>query len=294
LELQELTGIAGPTPDYHRASLQALVLSAIDIPHRLENQEGLWVLLVPERHESAARREIAAYEEENRNWPPVPPTDPFILAAGDQPPTVLLMGALFIFYLTTGPWAAESVWFAAGAVNSERILMGGEWWRLVTSLTLHADPVHLLGNLFIGGVLVHFLCKRLGSGLGLFLLLLSGTLGNLVNVLLRPEHQAVGFSTALFGAVGLLSGLQMRRGVGSVKAILLPLGAALSLLAFLGAEGERTDLGAHFWGLAAGLVLGVVLVHTVSGARLALPRWQTLLFYASLFVVAGSWKLALG
>jgi rhomboid protease GluP len=143
-------------------------------------------------------------------------------------------------------------------------------------------------------VLIHLLCKQLGSGLGWTLLLLSGVLGNLLNILLRGEHLSVGFSTAVFGAVGLLSGLHMRRGAGFGKGLLLPLGAALSLLAFLGTEGERTDLGAHLWGLAAGLGLGAAFARFVLGQRLMRPHWQSFLLAASLLVVTVSWWLALG
>jgi rhomboid protease GluP len=293
LDLHHLTGATGPTADYQQASLWSLVLAAVDIPHELAQREGQWLLLVPGELEPAARREIAAFEEENLNWPPPAATpDSFSLAPGQHPPTVLAMGALLIFHLQTGPWVPGSPWFEAGAVHSDRILHGGEWWRLVTGLTLHADSVHLFGNLLIGGVLVHFLCKRLGSGLGWFLILLTGILGNLLNILLRGEHQAVGFSTAVFGTIGLLSGMQIHRGAGLGRGLLLPLGAAFSLLAFLGTEGARTDLGAHLWGLAAGLVLGTGLVHVASWQRLATSRWQDTFFLACLILVGTSWYLA--
>jgi rhomboid protease GluP len=293
LELHELTGPAAATPDYRQASLWALVLAAMAISHKLELRDGQWLLLVAAEDEAAARRELANFEEENRNWPQKP-AEHLLLTSDQHPPTVPIMGGLVIFYLVTGPWQGDNPWFAAGAVSSERILADGEWWRLVTGLTLHADPVHLLGNLLIGGVLIHLLCKQLGSGLGWALLLLSGVLGNLLNILLRGEHLSVGFSTAVFGAVGLLSGLHMRRGAGFGKGLLLPLGAALSLLAFLGTEGERTDLGAHLWGLAAGLGLGAAFARFVLGQRLMRPHWQSFLLAASLLVVTVSWWLALG
>jgi membrane associated rhomboid family serine protease len=294
LDVHELTGAAGATPDYHTASLWSLVLLAVDIPHELLRQEGEWLLLVPAGQEAAARREIVSFEEENRNWPPPAQAAPdrFSLAPGHHPPTVVLMGTLLIFHLITGPWSAGSPWFKTGAVAGGRILEGGEWWRLVTGLTLHADPVHLAGNVLIGGLLVHFLCKRLGSGLGWLLILLAGILGNLLNILLRGEHSSVGFSTAVFGAVGLLSGLRMRKGAGFGRGLLLPLGAAFSLLAFLGTEGERTDLGAHLWGVAAGLLLGAGAAHAPFVPRLGTSRWQAALFLLSLLIVASSWVMA--
>ncbi|MEJ2032263.1 MAG: rhomboid family intramembrane serine protease [Deltaproteobacteria bacterium] len=295
LDFHDLTGVAGATPDYHTASLWSLVLLALDIPHDLVRGEREWLLLVPAEQQTTARRELTVFEDENRNWPPPEPVTPdrFSLVPGHHPPTVLLMGALVIFYLITGPWSDANPWFDAGAVSTTRILQGGEWWRLVTGLTLHANPVHLLGNVLIGGLFVHFLCKRLGSGLGWFLILFSGILGNLLNIILRGgEHLSVGFSTAVFGAIGLLSGLRMRKGAGLSRSLLLSLGAALSLLGFLGTSGEHTDLGAHLWGLAVGLLLGAGAAHAAFVRRLGASRWQAAFFLLTLLIVAGSWVLA--
>ena len=42
------------------------------------------------------------------------------------------------------------------AGDSAAILNNFQLYRLVTALTLHADIVHLLGNCFLGGFLLHF------------------------------------------------------------------------------------------------------------------------------------------
>jgi membrane associated rhomboid family serine protease len=158
------------------------------------------------------------------------------------------MGVLLLFFGITGDWADQSHWFDEGAVRGGRILEHGEWWRVLTGLTLHADPVHVFSNAVIGGIVIHFLCKILGSGLGWLLVLLAGCLGNSINIIFQGKfHNAVGFSTAVFGAIGILCGIEVKRRQG-IKGLLLPLGAGLSLLAMLGSEGERTDFGAHLWG----------------------------------------------
>jgi membrane associated rhomboid family serine protease len=108
-------------------------------------------------------------------------------------------------------------------------------------------------------------------------LLLSGISGNLLSALFYgTDHRAVGASTALFGALGLLSALAVSRrvraigngGTGSVGGhpwrAWIPLGAGLALLGVLGA-GKRADLVAHLFGLLAGLSIGALL-------SLALPR----------------------
>ncbi|MBU0908067.1 MAG: rhomboid family intramembrane serine protease, partial [Proteobacteria bacterium] len=151
----------------------------------------------------------------------------------------------------------------------------------------------LLGNVIIGGIIIHFLCKILGSGLGWFLVLVAGTAGNAFNILLRTgQHLSVGFSTAVFGAIGILTGLELKRQF-RIKGVLLPLGAGLSLLAMLGSGGERTDLGAHFWGLAVGCGIGVLVASFPVFLKWC-NAWQRQLFFlaVSLLIVLGCWQLA--
>src|SRR5207237_567665 len=56
---------------------------------------------------------------------------------------------LCAFYYVTGPRAPAAAgidpWFERGSAVAARIL-GGEWWRAVTALTLHANLAHLLAN----------------------------------------------------------------------------------------------------------------------------------------------------
>ncbi len=274
------------------ARVWSLVLEAVAIPHRLERHGDDWRCVTPEAAADEARRQLASFAEENRNWPPPPP-------AADQgwerrqPPTLPLMGSLLVFYAVTGPWREGGRWFSQGAIDRVRILADGEWWRLLTALTLHADPVHLLGNFCLGAVLMHFLCKRLGVGLGWFSVLCAGVSGNLANIMIRSgAHHAVGFSTAVFGAVGILCGLALQ--VRSRRGVLLPLGGGASLLALLGVGAEQTDLGAHFWGLAAGVPLGWLLARLPDRCRRLVDTaaGQAVFLCASIVAVWGCWHLA--
>lgn len=292
-----MTATAGATESRQKAEIWSLVLWAAGIPHALVREEDQWEIKVEPAAEEYARRELALFEEENRNWPP---TSPFRAEAdaaktAGQPPTVLMMGALVIIYAITGPWSDNSPWFEQGAVMGRQILEHGQWWRVITGLTLHANPVHLWGNVLVGGVLAHFFCKSVGSGLGWTLILLAGALGNYINILLHgATHNSVGFSTAVFGTIGLLTGRQcvMRRAISGT--MLLPLAAGFALLAMLGAGGEHTDLGAHFFGLAAGLFLGTVLefFSIVEKARSA-RGLQSLLLAGSILLVTFCWLFAL-
>jgi membrane associated rhomboid family serine protease len=277
------------------ANAWVLVLSAVQIPHQIFHKDHTWQLFVPAGRELRAIHELECYFAENRDWPPKRPPPNHDFTPLIQPPTLLLIGALILFYSVTGAWSKESVWFAQGAGNADDILRKGEWWRLLTALTLHADTVHLLSNCLIGGWLVHSFCLLTGTGLGLSSLLLTAGCGNLLNVLLhQSEYQFVGFSTAVFAVIGMLAILSHRgRRKFTGSHILLPIMAGAALLAALGSSGEHTDLGAHFFGLLCGLLSGYLL------SQEPLQRLRHSFFFQSLCLslfislLIGSWELAL-
>lgn len=275
-----------------------LVLEARRLPCRAERSGLGWLLLVPPGQYEAAREELRLYEAENRGWPPpLPPTGPL---ADNLLPALSVLVLLATFHNLTGLdinlCGHDPVdWSTLGNADAGAI-RAGQWWRAVTALTLHSDWLHLLGNLALGGICAVRLCRDLGSGLAWSLLLTAGSLGNLANAWLQnPVHRAVGASTAVFGAVGLLAALALVRFRESLhRRWPLPVAAALGLLALLGSEGERTDLGAHLFGLLFGLLLG--LGTGVLTRRHGLPgrRWGALLALASAALVLGAWWAALG
>jgi membrane associated rhomboid family serine protease len=265
----------------------ALVLHSQGLAAEVRPGREGWRLETAADDALRARELLAAWERENRREPEPepPPGGPFpwlSLAA--------LSAALLGFFSVTGPREAGSEWFAAGSARSSLIL-AGQWWRAVTALTLHADAGHVLGNVLGATLFAGALWARFGSGVGLALLLAAGTLGNLANALLRGAgHSSVGASTAVFAAVGALAAdaLVQRRVPRGGR--LAPLGAGLGILAMLGTS-ERADLWAHFFGLAAGLLLGLPVAR-----RLATPpalAWQALAGLAAAGVVAGAWLRAL-
>jgi rhomboid protease GluP len=282
--------IAIGSPEY--LALCSLVLSAVGISHAYsQRHDGL---TVSGEFADAARHHLEQYFEENRGWPERPvPYQPARFSS--NPPTLLIIGSLALFYWITGPWQDDVSWFARGAIDSSAILREREWWRLVTALTLHADQSHLIGNCIIGGFIVHLLGKTTGYGLSLLLLIACGSLGNLLNILARDQaHLSVGFSTSVFAAVGLLSGMQILSvSPKGFRQLLVPLGAGAALLAMLGAGGERTDLGAHFFGFLCGLAAGV-FTRRLDLIRLANRSGRQLgMFTLSLLVIIVCWNLAI-
>jgi rhomboid protease GluP len=243
-----------------QADLQALVLDSRSIPCVIKPDGSEWQLLVPEERLNEARNELKLYSDKNRNWPPrLPPSRALV---ENTLPTICVLILLATFHNVTllGPSSADMGFIdlqALGMAHAAAIL-DGQWWRLVTALTLHANLVHLASNLTIGGTFIIFLCKELGSGLSWSLLLTTGILGNLVNTIVQsPDHRSVGASTAVFGAVGIMSAISMMRYRHHLsKRWFIPVAAGLALLALLGAEGKQTDLGAHLFGFLLGILCG--------------------------------------
>jgi len=245
----------------------SLALESRRVPHRLRQQGRGWIVEAPAWYAERATREITLFLGENRHQPRTP--EPPRPQRSDGPTWAAMTGLLLFFVFVSRPWPGLGLypqhWLDLGQAQAQ-LLLDGQWWRAATALTLHADAAHVAANAIIGGIFAGLLCRELGSGLGWFLILASGVLGNVLNALVQnPAHGSIGFSTAVFGAAGILSGLRaVGRGL-NFRGFAVPVAAGLGLLAMLGSAGENTDLGAHLMGFAAGLILGL-------GAGLGLER----------------------
>ena len=136
----------------------------------------------------------------------------------------------------------------------------------------------------------------LGAGLAWFAIVLAAGLGNFVDAFVQPaEHTAIGASTAVFAALGLLSALMWRRQSALWPHGLrrwLPLAAGVTLLAYLGIGGDHTDVGAHAAGFAVGVIFGAGL--DVFGRRLSSGPAAQYAFGAAAFAMfALAWLIAL-
>lgn len=263
-----------------------LVLQSQGLEAQAQRTREGFVVEVRARDAERARALLVTWERENVREPE-PPPEP--LAPFPWLAMALLAAALLGFFAVTGERAAGSAWFVKGAARTSSI-QAGEWWRAVTALTLHADAGHVLGNVLAGTLFAGTMFSRFGSGVGFALLVASGTLGNLANAFFRSGgHSVVGASTAVFAAVGALAADALMRRRVPRGGRLAPLGAGLGILAMLG-TGERADVWAHFFGFAAGLVLGAPLATLLPRSPAAL--WQVAASAAAVALVLGAWSLA--
>lgn len=252
------------TRHWKRCSEAGLVLTALKIDHEVERIDGRWVVVVPTELAPRARAELSEYAEESRR-PPVGILPMPELGTGWRG-VVAYVGVLLAVALFARQGAYGFDWLGLGRIDSVRIL-AGEWWRTVTALTLHVDFSHLAGNIVFGAFFGLYVGRYLGSGIGWAAILGAGALGNAINVLIQPgRHLAIGASTAVFAALGLLAAYTWRRGFlknTPWRMRIAPVIAGIGLLAFTGTgsgvEGDNVDVLAHLTGFIAGFGAGVAL-----------------------------------
>ncbi len=158
--------------------------------------------------------------------------------------------------------------YAAGELNAG-LVRQGQWWRAWTALTLHLDPAHITANIGAGAWFGYLAGRLLGPGTAWALVVLGAGAANLIEALLAaPDHTAVGASTAVFTALGLLAAYSWReRHMMQLRPAQRygPLFGGVVLLGWLGTSGANTDVMAHLLGFAVGGILG---------ALIATPRLQ--------------------
>ncbi len=256
-----------------------LALSARGITHSIGREGEIWLLRVALVDAPFAMEELHAYDAELKTSDVAAPEEAVVRPRLWTLPLVALVvvgGAVLQAEL-------GSPWKEAGVLSAQRVVAQGEWWRVVTALTLHGDVPHVLANLWVGLLFGGLLVPAFGQGVAWLSVLVAGAAGNALTALVYwpQEHQSLGASTAVFGALGLLVGdalwlLLRRRSGRSWWRWMLPLGAGLCLLAYLGAgEGKTSvDVMAHLWGFAAGMPLGFCVsafrpAHAPGGVQVA-------------------------
>ncbi len=270
----------------------ALVLEAVGLRPVVHDLGGSCVVIVKPHEVELARRELGAWLAENRVRAEPPARRPIADGRSGVAAYVLVVVSVA---LAVSNFALGQDWLAAGRIDGSE-MFAGQWWRALTALTLHADLAHLAGNILFGAVFGGFAGRYLGPGVAWLLILCAGAVGNLVNVaILGAGHRAIGASTAVFAALGLLGSLGWAGRRHSVQGRIYrwgPVIGAIALLAFTGSGGERTDIGAHIWGFVAGLGAGV-LAARIPEAMLRRAHLQGFAGLATVAALAVAWLLAL-
>lgn len=143
--------------------------------------------------------------------------------------------------------------FQWGQVNG-MVLVYGWWWQLFTSIFVHANIIHIAGNMLF--LLIFGLRGEEMFSLPEYLsiYILGGLTGNLLSLLLGLDFVSVGASGAIFAMLGACL-VYARRSIGQSIMGALIFGFFLLMMS----SGTNVNYLAHIGGLVSGLAFGYVL-----------------------------------
>lgn len=252
---------AGVYPNAADGFEHGLVVLAMGRPFWLLPAETGHRLLVEPNELEEVRRQLRCFDRESAGWPPAPIRDP---AGANRvelfTPLLWSLGILAAFWLET----SHPRWVELGTLDNAAVFTRGEWWRIATALFLHADTGHLISNALNGILVFSATVTTLGRRRGWLLIAAAAVLGNLASAALHApgEYRSMGASTAVFAAVGLLTGRALRVVLRAAhphrwRALYIPAIAGFTVLALYGAGGVQIDAVAHLTGFLAGTGIGL-------------------------------------
>ena len=159
---------------------------------------------------------------------------------------------LFLFF----SFGLEDVFYLLVQINS-KVVYDLELWRLVTSMFLHGDALHLFSNMFSLLIFGSYIELSFSKFKFVLIYFVSGFLGSLLTVFFLPLNTiSLGASGAIFGLIGAaLSMLILDRN----KSLII-LGLVYALYFVLSSfSGEGINYIAHIFGLLGGFVIAILL-----------------------------------
>lgn len=149
-------------------------------------------------------------------------------------------------------------------------IVGGEWWRLLSSIFLHAGLIHLGLNAYVLWIFGNEIERQIGRVETLAVFLVTGVFAGATSFAFAPGFTiAVGASGAIFGLVGAFIAYNyLRRHHVMAQARLRGALSMLVINLIIGFSIPGIDWRAHLGGLVAGLVAGFA----VDPSRPVAPR----------------------
>jgi membrane associated rhomboid family serine protease len=203
--------------------------------------------------------------------------------------TLAVVNTIMLFVvLAASFWEGRDTLVAWGASIGPRTT-NGEWWRLVTSLFVHANALQLLACL-VGLIPLGFVLERFVGSLALAAVYVtSGVFAGLMTVSAYPMDVTAGASGAICGLYGLafataIWGLLQRPRLTVPWGVLKWLACAGAIFFAANVPIGTVAVGAELTGFVVGLTCGVVLVRGVS--KSVIPVRRTAAVVAAAFALA--------
>jgi len=137
-------------------------------------------------------------------------------------------------------------------------IIGGEWWRLITPVFLHAGLLHFFFNSFLLIYLGPIVEEIFGTARFWVIYLACGIAGSMASQLTRPTI-TVGASGAIMGLIGLLIVYAYRRGGSALGQNMKNLVFRLVIYSLIMSFAFNIDHRNHIGGFVCGALLALVL-----------------------------------
>ena len=169
--------------------------------------------------------------------------------------TIFLITFNTLLYLFFSFGLLDDVFYLLVQINS-KVVYDLELWRLVTSMFLHGDVLHLFSNMFSLLIFGSYIELSFSKYKFVLIYFISGILGSVFTIFLLPLNTiSLGASGAIFGLIGAaLSILIFDR-----NNPLIILGLVYVLYFVITSFSPGINYLAHIFGLLGGFVTGYLL-----------------------------------
>lgn len=195
------------------------------------------------------------------------------------PVTAILLVINVVIFLLCAFWTdAAAVFYGIGMLQASAVLGHGEYWRVITSIFLHADTAHLFSNMIMLLFVGESIERIMGSLPYLLLYLTSGVLGNVLSLtfdVIRGENgMSLGASGAVFGVMGAMLLLVFAQRRRLHKEVVLRVALGIGCCLYNGFVTTGINNAAHVGGMAGGIIcFGLWLLFKKSCSKAA-QKWR--------------------
>ncbi len=179
---------------------------------------------------------------------------------------ILINIIVFFWEIATNALDSSQGLINAGAMHKASILQG-EYTRFITAMFLHADILHLFGNmimLYISGIIVESFYK---TNQTIVIYFLSGIAGCLLSFLLSPSQlPSVGASGAIFGLIGanIVFFLQNKNVINNINKRVSTVFILFAIFSILtGLSSEMIDNYGHVGGFLGGAIFCLLFKNNI-------------------------------
>ena len=179
--------------------------------------------------------------------------------------TYILIGLNVVIYIVLNMFLLQNGIDVLSSLDNSwmAVKWSGEYYRIFTSMFLHADLNHLLNNMFVLFIIGKRYEESEGKSRFGLVYFIGGILASIAslsyNMILGQEVVSLGASGAIFALIGasVASVVKYRNKLRTISKRQMILFAVFSLYA--GFANANTDNIAHLGGVIAGFLIGLVI-----------------------------------